>query len=1066
MNRFLLVSVIASCLSSSLAAQAPPVAGTVPLTPPGSLIDNTKGNAVHFQLTPIAPIFVESVLGAYLFAPNNPGLRLSVVYLPTSTLVSEIPTGPGVVAIAQRPGTGELWAVDTLTHSVSVIDAVRQVITRTIQVGREPHGIAFTASGDRAYVACAGSNTVDVVDAATYSVAVSLAVPCMSPRGIAVLGGRCWVAPFYSGNNTTTRAIVAAPDPHAVQRVVDISTVAGATSLPDRDLIAIQTTATPATDFVDATQTRTGLGTTLLNVHARPGTNELWIPNTDALNGAVRGEKNFVGGQVVRNRVTVVDVVANTTNVIDLDAFSAPFNVGFAQPAAVCFDVPRNRAYVAAFGSDRIAVLDATTRLPLGWYTLAPLTPPMPASATSPLTPARCGPRGLWLAPSGAELYVFNQLDDSFSRIDLVATPLAGGAAPVATSLGFDPTPANVKRGLGHLANADLSLSRTSSCFSCHVDGHYDQLAWDLAKFLDPQGTASASLTYERDDKGPMTTQSLRGLRELAPFHWRGEQRALADFNGAFVDLLKRATPLTSEQFAELEAATFSLVYPANQRQDPARTYTGAAAAGLNVYQNTATLGALRCGDCHALPFGSSAQLVNEINGPPARSFKVAQLRDVAGKLSPAFNVGGGIGMRTDIGFGLLHSATIESLPSFVGNPPFSTLPSDVPLLAAFLEKFDSGLAPATGWQRTIDAANVGTLPTLYADIVGQAVQGNCDVVMYATMQIAPGVWMPLTGAYDHTTGLFQTPNAGVQVNYATIKAFVLAGNEVTLLGLPLGMGWRYGVDRDYDGLLDYDEFTAGTSWINPNTDGDRFPDGHEVSNGMNPLAFTAASPDVVPPTVNSPINVVWSTVNTVKLEFSTSEPCRATLSFFGLPLPNASPSPAVGGFDVNHSIVLPGIPPSTAGTAPTITINLVDPANNTRTANVNVATRPASEVMRVQSITNATYTPGATTLPFTVTVSGTLGTLPASGFANATIEAFAYYEDPSTGLALIPGWASISQLVNATAQSVFSVPLPATAGPGGKVHFGVRNILTGTSANAVGYVEGEDLVNFVTVQL
>jgi hypothetical protein len=32
------------------------------------------------------------------------------------------------------------------------------------------------------------------------------------------------------------------------------------------------------------------------------------IPTPDALNASVTGEKNFILGQVVRNRITVVDV--------------------------------------------------------------------------------------------------------------------------------------------------------------------------------------------------------------------------------------------------------------------------------------------------------------------------------------------------------------------------------------------------------------------------------------------------------------------------------------------------------------------------------------------------------------------------------------------------------------------------------------------------------------------------------------------------------------------------------------------------------------------------------------
>src|SRR5262249_61613092 len=35
--------------------------------------------------------------------------------------------------------------------------------------------------------------------------------------------------------------------------------------------------------------------------------------------------------------------------------------------------------------------------------------------------------------------------------------------------------------------------------------------------------------------KGPMTTQTLRGLKALEPFHWRGDRQNFNAFNRAFV---------------------------------------------------------------------------------------------------------------------------------------------------------------------------------------------------------------------------------------------------------------------------------------------------------------------------------------------------------------------------------------------------------------------------------------------------------------------------------------------------------------------------------------------------
>ena len=83
------------------------------------------------------------------------------------------------------------------------------------------------------------------------------------------------------------------------------------------------------------------------------------------------------------------------------------------------------------------------------------------------------------------------------------------------------------------------------SCASCHLNGHRDGVAWDLG---DPQGAVDPVSTFLPPGlvgsdtlhpmKGPMMTQSLRGIIGNEPFHWRGDRAALENFNGAFVSLL------------------------------------------------------------------------------------------------------------------------------------------------------------------------------------------------------------------------------------------------------------------------------------------------------------------------------------------------------------------------------------------------------------------------------------------------------------------------------------------------------------------------------------------------
>ena len=75
--------------------------------------------------------------------------------------VGRQPTG-----LAANPKRHEIYAVNTGSNSVSVIDAVQNQVVATIGVHRTPYFISVAPNGDRAYVANSGSNTVSVLDLA------------------------------------------------------------------------------------------------------------------------------------------------------------------------------------------------------------------------------------------------------------------------------------------------------------------------------------------------------------------------------------------------------------------------------------------------------------------------------------------------------------------------------------------------------------------------------------------------------------------------------------------------------------------------------------------------------------------------------------------------------------------------------------------------------------------------------------------------------------------------------------------------------------------------------------
>src|SRR5262249_44332366 len=88
---------------------------------------------------------------------------------------------------------------------------------------------------------------------------------------------------------------------------------------------------------------------------------------------------------------------------------------------------------------------------------------------------------------------------------------------------------------------AHTSSHGDSACATCHVFGDFDGLTWDLG---DPDGQPFANNNPRVNAaqpfgvnpspvfapmKGPMNTQSLRGLANHGPLHWRGDRTGASD---------------------------------------------------------------------------------------------------------------------------------------------------------------------------------------------------------------------------------------------------------------------------------------------------------------------------------------------------------------------------------------------------------------------------------------------------------------------------------------------------------------------------------------------------------
>ena len=915
--------------------------------------DDVKGRALDFVTHQIRPLAMSSD-GAHLYVLNQPGSRLAIFQHPGLTPVAEIPVGPGLVGVVERVPQQELWLVDSVQHSIVIVDPTRQLILDTIRVGAEPHGLVFTPDNSRAYVACSAEHRIDVIDAIERRVVKSIPVPAMNPRALEWLDGRLWVASFRSGNNTAPMGADAGDGVNRIVRVRDLDDFPTLNQLPDRDVFSITPQPDAADDALDI-EVYSGIGTMLLDLAARPGTTELWVANTEALNAVYRGERAFIEGQVVSNRVTILDVSGGAATVVDLDAL-APEDAECAQPTGISFAPDGSRAFVSGYNSDRVAVLDIDAGGQVSWAGHIDVLP-------GQTYPEGAGPRSTVLSLDATTLYVFSKIDNGVIAVPLEELPTAAPfefLADLPIDIGFTPVSGRELRGRFLFVNAKFSKSGTSSCASCHVDATNDGMVWDLSGFLDPEGTDNEALAFGVDVKGPLVTQNTLRLAETSPFHWRGEKAGLLEFNAAFPNLLENEEDGEPSNigghFQYVASYMRHLPIAANPRQELDRSLTAQQARGAHLFQTAPSFRGKACGDCHALPLGTSGELVGFKIGGSSKTGVVPSLRGVADKLAPPFTIGGEFGERTELGAGLLHGGAVGGLdellalddPDNPGQPLFHLSPAEAADLVAYLEAFDTGLAPATTMQVTATAANwAGDARATLRQLIEQAEAGHCDLICRRSPVPGP----PLAHRsylYDPEAAEFlPAERGGAAVTADALLLEARDGSPVTFLGVPGHSGLQMALDRDVDGLWDLDELSAGTHPEEWDHDGDGFPDGYELEWGLDPTQADASSPDDVPPKIVGTPRRVYQTGTAIKVEYETDEMVRALVRVDGA---GVIRQPFGHGFDREFSLVLGELKP---GRTYEVEIELEDPAENIERFTFHWSTRPNrfDEPVRVTAI-------------------------------------------------------------------------------------------------------------------
>jgi hypothetical protein len=360
--------------------------------------------------------------------------------------------------------------------------------------------------------------------------------------------------------------------------------------------------------------------------------------------------------------------------------------------------------------------------------------------------------------------------------------------------------------------------------------------------------------------KGPMTTQSLRGMANHGPMHWRGdrtggneaasvqpdsgtfnEDAAFKKFNPAFEGLIGRNAQLTPTEMQQFTDFILQVTYPPNPIRNLDNSQTTRQQLAQAMFQGQISDTLQNCDGCHRLLptanatlgvaapgfFGTDGQSTFE---GESQIFKIPHLRNMyqkVGMFGLLAGPGGGAGFTGDQvrGFGFLHDGSVDTLFRFHSAALFSQAPNNPGGFAAgpagdvmrrnmeaFMMAFDSNLAPIVGQQTTRTASNGATVDPRISLLEQRAAAGECDLV--AKGEVAG----EMQGALYVGSGLFLTDRAAeAPISDATVRArAATAGQEVTFTCVPPGSGGRIGIDEDGDGYADGDERDAATDPANP----------------------------------------------------------------------------------------------------------------------------------------------------------------------------------------------------------------------------------------------------------
>src|SRR5262245_977985 len=761
---------------------------------------------------------------------------------------------PGTDLTTEGLGRADVWVFDATTLGTSLGGTP---LTKLTFFGDTPRALAASPSGNRVYAAVfhSGNRTTTISELGVCndtSSTSNVVAPSCTVNGTTVPGGTPNPDTNVQGVKGPEVGLVVKFNPvssHWEDRLARAWDPVIQFTLPDEDVFVIDASANPPAPVVTGTQFFTGVGTILFNMITNPVTGKLYVTNTEARNeirfegpgtvaanveaqkpGTTGGPPFTVRGHLAEARVSVLDPTSGSVAPRHLNkqldtaaSYAQPGAsakaASLATPVGMAIDSAGTTLYVAAFGSSAVGIFSVAQ---LESNTFTP-------SASSHIPVTGGGTSGLVLNEAQGKLYVFTRFDNSVSVID------TGTNSEVAHLPVFNPEPASVTTGRRFLYDAIVSSSNgEASCASCHIFGDFDSLAWDLGNPDDNQLPDSNTFEFNlscpsnfHPIKGPMTTQTLRGMANDGPMHWRGDRSGANNAGGSALDenaafnrfivafdgLIGRGAPdpaFTTTDMQSFADFILQVKLPPNPVRNLDNSLNADQANGRAIFTNGGRLSdTIRsCNGCHTLDaangfFGTQGRMSFE---GEVQCFKIPQLRNMYQKVgmfgmpansqikaSPNTQGPTEFGQKGPQvrGFGFLHDGTVDRLFHFHRAQLFDLTENEALQMEQFMMAFDTDFAPIVGQQITLASTSPASVGQRIDLMIARAAANDCDLVVKGGLAGVERGWL------RQANGFFKSDRANepllsdqqIRLQAAT------AGQERTYTCVPVGSGTRIGID-------------------------------------------------------------------------------------------------------------------------------------------------------------------------------------------------------------------------------------------------------------------------------